>query len=206
MTLNRDEMAAEASRIRKDLQSEAMRIAEAADVEARSTAAAARRWNIAYLALGLPTAIVAAVAGAAGLASADGRVPAAVLAFVVAGASGAATFLGAESRALEARRRASGWRALEADSRLVALFEGRKSVTTELRNQISLLIARQHAILSNDLDRDNEIRLASVGKYYDALANSSYEAAEEDLVRDFPRFAGESASPFRGVLQQRDLP
>lgn len=90
MGLNRDEITAEASRIRKDLQSEAMRVAEAAAVEARNTATVARRWNIVYLALGLPTALVAAVAGAAGLASADGRVPAGVLAFVVAGASGAA--------------------------------------------------------------------------------------------------------------------
>ncbi|GAB3973583.1 hypothetical protein [Plantactinospora veratri] len=205
MTLDRDGIAAEASRIRKDLQAEAMRIAEAAAAEARSAAAVARRWNTVYLVLGLPTAIVAAVAGAAGMASADGRVPAAILAFVVAGASGAATFLGAESRALEARRRASSWRALEADSRLVALFEGRKSVTTDLRNQISLLIARQHAISSNDVDRDNEIRLASVGKYYDALTNSSYEAANEENARHFLIPSDESANPLSGILQEAQV-
>lgn len=186
MALTPDETAVEAVRIRRDLQSEAMRIADVAATEAKGAAAMAHRWNVVHLALGLPTAIVAAVAGAAGLASTNGRVPAAILAFLVAGASGAATFLGAEARALEASRRTSGWRALEADSRLIALFEGRKSVTTQLRNQVSFLIARQQAISSNDLDRDNEIRLATVGKVYDELTNSGYAAAEEEAGHQFP--------------------
>ncbi|MDQ0842916.1 hypothetical protein [Streptomyces sp. V1I6] len=64
-------------------------------------------WTKAHIALGFPAALLAGTAGAAGLATADARIPAALLALASAGFTAGAGFLRSDAR-LPARR-AMSW-------------------------------------------------------------------------------------------------
>jgi hypothetical protein len=66
------------------------------DLNAFDTRRTSRWWGRAYYLLGLPAAVLAAVAGATGLISAAGRIPAAVIALVAVGLTAAATFLNSD--------------------------------------------------------------------------------------------------------------
>ena len=63
------------------------------DLRAYETQQASKRWSSAYYMLGLPAAVLTTIAGAAGLASTAGRVPAAIIALAAAGLTTAALFL-----------------------------------------------------------------------------------------------------------------
>ena len=63
------------------------------DLRANEARQASKRWSGAYYMLGLPAAVLTVIAGAAGLASTAGRIPAAIIALVAAGLTTAATFL-----------------------------------------------------------------------------------------------------------------
>lgn len=108
-------------------------------------------WNGTFLVLGLPSAILAALSGATGLASTTARVPAAVLALVSAGLAAASGFLRSDAKALEARRRSSAWRAFEADARQVAANEGYQSAL-EIARAWSFLQTRRKFILAGDYE------------------------------------------------------
>src|SRR5487761_45424 len=68
--------------------------------------------------LGLPAAVLAAVAGATGLISAAGRVPAAVIALVAAGLTAAATFLNSDDNQKSNIVMSAAWSELADDARL----------------------------------------------------------------------------------------
>ncbi|MGH3882621.1 MAG: hypothetical protein ACRDRC_04345 [Pseudonocardiaceae bacterium] len=143
-------------------------ILENARREARRAKKSASIWRVVDVALGLPTAILAGLAGAAGLSSAAGRVPAAILALVAAALSAAGAFLKSAERAATAERHSALWQSLAADACLVAAFEGTKATAVEIRNQISLLIARQEAISLGDLDRAARLREVGPGRIIDS--------------------------------------
>jgi hypothetical protein len=86
-------------------------IAEA-DLHSFNARRSSSRWSRAYYWLGLPAAVLAAVAGATGLTSTAGRLPAAYIALVAAGLTAAATFL--DSNAQRQRRDAlsAAWQEL----------------------------------------------------------------------------------------------
>src|SRR6266536_2198905 len=86
---------------RDDLRQPLESLAERVNEEAQRSRLVAGRWSATHLALGLPTAVLAAAAGATALASAAGRVPAAILALTAAAFSAASTFLKGEIRAAE---------------------------------------------------------------------------------------------------------
>ncbi|WP_329528606.1 hypothetical protein [Streptomyces sp. NBC_01462] len=108
-------------------------------------------WRFTHAALGLPAAVLAGVSGAAGLSSADARIPAAVLALVSAGLSAAIAFLKPEvhQRAAHARRRA--YLALEVEARFAltrAASSGEPVPLTVYRN----LLERRRMIIAGQLD------------------------------------------------------
>jgi hypothetical protein len=152
------------SHARLDLRDEVRVLADKAQEEARNAARAARQWSAVHLALGFPTAVLAAVAGATGLASTTGRIPAAILALVAASLSAGATFLKSDSRAAEAQRRAGALSILSTDARLVSAFEGNRARSAEIRNQLSLPVGRYDAILANDYDQARRLRDEGVGR------------------------------------------
>ncbi|MEW1750001.1 hypothetical protein ACIQU1_18135 [Streptomyces angustmyceticus] len=75
-------------------------------------------WVKVDIALGFPAALLAGVSGAAGLASADARVPAALVALVAAGFAAGAGFLRSDSRRLANKRARQAWAFVEARARM----------------------------------------------------------------------------------------
>jgi hypothetical protein len=92
-------------------------IAEA-DLNAFDKRRASQWWGRAYYLLGLPAAVLAAVAGATGLISAAGRVAAAVIALVAAGLTAAATFLKSDKNQESNIVMSAAWSHLADDARL----------------------------------------------------------------------------------------
>jgi hypothetical protein len=88
------------------------------DLNAFDTRRTSHWWGRAYYLLGLPAAVLAAVAGATGLISAAGRIPAAVIALVAAGLTAAATFLNSDENQKSNIVMSAAWSQLADDARL----------------------------------------------------------------------------------------
>jgi hypothetical protein len=81
-------------------------------------------WQVTDITLGLATAVLAATAGATGLASTAGRVPAAILALIAAGLTAASKFLECRARYERNRKRRNALHALERDVHFAKASEG----------------------------------------------------------------------------------
>ncbi|MCW2890431.1 MAG: hypothetical protein JWL58_7293 [Streptosporangiaceae bacterium] len=91
------------------------------DLRAYDAARVSKRWGSAYYFLGLPAAVLATIAGATGLASTAGRIPAAIVALVSAGLTAAATFLNSNENKQQSNRLSAAWQELADDVRLAIL-------------------------------------------------------------------------------------
>ncbi|MFF1421395.1 hypothetical protein [Streptomyces sp. NPDC058280] len=132
----------------RHLAGEVEKIAVEAGIGARRAQRRGKFWNATHLALGFPAAVLAAVSGAAGLASPDARVPAAVLALLAAGFSAGAAFLRAEARQLANLRRRYAWQDVEVRARLAL---AREAYMTEeaLYDALSRLLELRRAVPSS---------------------------------------------------------
>lgn len=101
-----------------DVRTAFRRLVAECDLNAFDTRRASRWWSRAYYFLGMPAAALAAVAGATGLISAAGRVPAAIIALVAAGLTAAATFLGSDENQERNIVMSAAWSELADDARL----------------------------------------------------------------------------------------
>ncbi|MEV5893606.1 hypothetical protein [Nonomuraea fuscirosea] len=101
------------------MRSELDDLQEHAERQRRQQARYAKVWYYADLLLGLPAVVLAAVSGAVGLASADGRIPAAFLAIASAALAAATRFLDCSGRGAHAARRRDAWRGLIYEVKLV---------------------------------------------------------------------------------------
>ncbi|MFF3244940.1 hypothetical protein ACFYWY_14695 [Streptomyces sp. NPDC002870] len=118
------------------------------DEATRQRALAHRRaefWNKAHIALGFPAALLAGIAGAAGLATADARVPAALIALASAGFAAGAGFLRSDARRIANKRARGAWADLEGKAGLKLAHE--QLTPEDLRE---LLDARQIALAAYD--------------------------------------------------------
>jgi hypothetical protein len=109
-------------------------------------------WVVVDVTLGFPAALLAGVSGAAGLATSDARVPAALLALVAAGFSAGAGFLRSELRSAANKRARQAWAAVEAEARLALAQEtdlDREGVQRVLR---SLFDSRNLALAAYEGD------------------------------------------------------
>ncbi|WNO70439.1 hypothetical protein [Streptomyces sp. AM8-1-1] len=102
-------------------------------------------WTKVDIALGFPAALLAGIAGAAGLAAADARMPAALLALTSAGCAAGAGFLRGDRRRLANKRARRAWAATEGMA-CVKLTQERLG-TEDLRD---LLASRQVALGAYD--------------------------------------------------------
>jgi hypothetical protein len=116
----------------------------------------AQFWAYIDVALGFPAALLAGVSGAAGLATAEARVPAAVLALLAAGLAAGAGFLRSEVRTAANKRARHAWAAVEAEARVVLARDeyddndlGPDAVQDALR---SLFACRQAALMAYEGD------------------------------------------------------
>ncbi|MEV4972234.1 hypothetical protein [Streptomyces scopuliridis] len=109
------------------LRAEVEKLITEAQIGARRAQRRAKLWHAAYLSLGFPAAVLAGISGAAGLASAGARVPAAILALLAAGFSAGSTFLRADARHMTNLRRRYAWQNLETRARLVLAYDAYES-------------------------------------------------------------------------------
>jgi hypothetical protein len=99
------------------IRAEVLRLEESAEQSAQNQFEQAKMWRGINLLFGLPASILAGVAGGTGLASVAGRVPAAIMALIAAGFSGALTTLNAGRRVTQAHAAANAYLILETDLR-----------------------------------------------------------------------------------------
>jgi hypothetical protein len=121
---------------------------------------AANRWARIYFTLGLPAAILAAIAGATALASSTSRIVAGIIALVSAGLTAAATFLDSSNSQRRHRDLAAAWSMLDRDVALVATFE-LPPIETRIRE-----LYQDHIVASH---WDEEARTASERAYQSRL-------------------------------------
>jgi hypothetical protein len=106
-------------------------------------------WGTLHITLGLPSAVLGAVAGATVLASPKWIVPAAVMAIIASALTAGMIFLGGEGRQRRAQKLHDAWNAFEADCllALISINDGNKD-TEEVGDLTKRLIASRRDIIS----------------------------------------------------------
>ncbi|MFE3655479.1 hypothetical protein [Streptomyces sp. NPDC059165] len=130
---------------RHRLRDEIERLREEAAHQKRLAHRRAEFWARTEIALGFPAALLAGVAGATGLATADARIPAALLALASAGFAAGAGFLRSATRCRANKRARRAWADVEGRA---AVKLARNGATPE--DLAELLDYRQTALVAYD--------------------------------------------------------
>lgn len=130
----------------KPVREELERIEEAARYSAQSQFSSAKFWRGLNLALGVPAAVLAAVAGATGLADTTSAHTAALIALVAAGLTAVMTTLNAAQRAEQSRVSASAYLTLQSDARIARTIDVPHLAGDEARRRLAELSDRRTAI------------------------------------------------------------
>jgi hypothetical protein len=105
------------------LRAETERLRDEATHQRKLAHRRAEFWAKAHIALGFPAALLAGTAGAAGLATADARIPAALIALASAGFAAGASFLRGDARCRANKRARHAWADLEGRATLALTRE-----------------------------------------------------------------------------------
>lgn len=124
------------------LADEASRLEESVMQSGQNQFEQAKFWRGINLLFGIPAAALAAISGGTGLAGVAGRVPAAVLALVAAGFSGALTTLNAARRTTQAHATANAYLGLQADLRQFRLIDVGGMKYDEARTKVEEMTLR----------------------------------------------------------------
>jgi len=200
-----DEQASEPLRdVLEDLVSEASE-------QSASYHAWAQLWRTTDLVVGLATAVLTAVAGATGLASTAGRIPAAIMALGAVALTAAARFLRSDQRYETNRRRHIAWEVLRRDARLAGAVSEYASAQ-DLCDVIRDLLQRRSAIMSMDhYPLPPEVVHKQASRPQDHSAEQLLRKAEGSRgagEREQPRLAisGKGAAGPRGAAQTLNRP
>jgi hypothetical protein len=131
---------------REALEKELRRIEEAVTYSAQSQFEQAKIWRGTNLFVGGPAAVLAAVSGATGLASATNRTFAAVTALVAAGLGAIVTTLNAAHRADAAHVAANAYLSLQTDARQMRKLDLPGLDFTTARARVAELTTRQQDV------------------------------------------------------------
>jgi hypothetical protein len=126
-----------------EIRKEVSRIEESARYSSQSQLEQAKLWRAVNLLLGLPAAVLAAIAAGTGLASAAGRVPAAILALIAAGFGAALTTLNASRRMNQAQSSGNAYLALETAARQLGRIDLSGMTEDEARAALGELTSRR---------------------------------------------------------------
>jgi len=135
-------MVEETQPIRKEL----CRIEESATFSAQAQFEQAKYWRAVNLILGVPAAVLAAIAGATALASTTGRVAAGIIALVAAGLSAITTTLNAAQRTEQGQAAGNLYLALQSDARIARETDLSRQTFDEARAALAELRLRQDEI------------------------------------------------------------
>jgi hypothetical protein len=125
---------------------ELLRIEEGAEHSSQSQFEQAKLWRGTNLALGVPAAVLAAVAGATALVSTAGRVAAGIIALFAAGLGAVMTTLNAARRAEQAHVSANAYLALRNDARRLRTIDLQSLSSEDARHELAELTGREAEI------------------------------------------------------------
>jgi hypothetical protein len=134
-----DEIEIRRDAIRKEL----LRIEESAMQSSQGQFEQAKLWRGVNLTLGVPASVIAAVAGATGLAAATGRVLAGVLALVAAGFGAILTTVNAAHRMNQASAAANAYLEIQTAARQAREIDLPYAEIDDARNTLAELTARR---------------------------------------------------------------
>jgi hypothetical protein len=124
------------------IRAESLRLEESVTQSAQNQFEQAKLWRGVNLALGVPAAALAAIAGGTGLAGVAGRVPAAIMALVSAALAGVLTTLNAGRRVTQAHSSANAYLALETELRQFRTIDLHRLEFEEARQQLNEFTGR----------------------------------------------------------------
>ena len=131
---------------RQAITAELSRIEEGAEHSSNSQFEQAKLWRGTNLVLGVPAAVLAAVAGATALASTAGRVVAGILALCAAGLGAVMTTLNAARRAEQAHVAGNAYLGLRNDARRLRTIDLPALPVSEARQALEELTGRESEI------------------------------------------------------------
>lgn len=173
----------ELDRRRDAIGSEFGKILERATRNAESERHAARRWGRLYFLVGLPAAILAAIAGATALASTAGRVAAGIVALISSALTATATFLDSQTRRRSHENLAAGWQVLANDAHVRRIVDLQDDGWLERNSRLELqdLLDRERKLLEGkapDAEAEAERRAQTEAIRAQAEANRAEAEAE----------------------------
>jgi hypothetical protein len=131
---------------RKAIADELNRVEEAASHSSQTQFSSAKFWRGLNLALGVPSAALAAVAGTTLLAGAASAKTGAVIALIAAALTAVMTTLNAAQRAEQSRASANAYLALQGDARVLRTIDLPGLEHDEARQRLTELVERRNAI------------------------------------------------------------
>jgi hypothetical protein len=173
-------------RRREAVAAEIQKVIGRAEAQARGEQGRADAWSRLYFVVGLPAAILAAVAGATALASAAGRVVAGIIALIASGLTAAATFLDSDTRRRSHENLAAGWRVLanEAHACLVVDLQDENWLQRSARREIQDLLDRERKLLQGRApDAEAEAERRAQVEAVRAQAETARAEAEAERAR-----------------------
>ncbi len=152
----------------------------------------ASRWGRVYLTLGLPAAVLAAVAGATALASTTSRIVAGFIALGSACFSAAAAFLDSRNNQQRFEALAASWSALGSDVEAIVTFDATRLADTA--EHVTNLENAPTFIAADDVERQNE-RTRRARAALGALETQLQSKVENLLSRQKDLLAGKVVAP-----------
>lgn len=131
---------------REALRDELLRLEESATYSAQSQFEQSKIWRGTNLVIGGPAAVLAAIAGGTGLASASNRTTAAVMALISAGLGAVVTTLNAASRADRAHTAANSYLSIQTEARQLRNLDLPSMELTDARSKLDELTTRLQEI------------------------------------------------------------
>ena len=170
-------------RRRDSMASELRKMIERAEANAQVARRKASSWGRLYFSLGLPAAILAAIAGATALASTAGRVAAGIIALISSGLTAAATFLDSETRRQSHENLAAAWQVLgnDADVRLAVDLGDDAWLQRYAREELQHLLDRERKLLQGKApDAEAEAERRAQAEAIRAQAEATRAEAEAE--------------------------
>lgn len=131
---------------KEEISKESERIEESSKFSAQAQFAQAKLWRGVNLLVGVPAAVLAALAGASGLASATNRYTAAYLALAAAGFGALLTVLNANRRMQQAHAAANAYLEIQTAARQLRLIDLPNLTYDDARSELQELTARRDEI------------------------------------------------------------
>jgi hypothetical protein len=195
-------------RNREAVRTELSQVIERATVEAKAARGRASAWSRLYFVIGLPAAILAAVAGATALASTTGRVAAGIIALVAAALTTAATFLDSSTRQTSYENLAAGWQVVanDAELKLVVDIENDDWLVQDSRTQLQDLANRQRKLLLGKApDAEAEAERRAENEAIRAQGEAKRARSAEQAARENAARAETEAERARSAEQEAKL-